>query len=1219
MGSSTIGNLLAIKILIHFTLLALIMSAPTFAQNDPHSEAHVNLALGQQAANQALSNYTTHSSNQPLWQDAISYGTKAYELAPHDPEVLSFLASTYEVVGWHSHAWNIWMFYIRVISSLDLATQKQIAETGAVLALTAYQDGDLEKALNFHQKVLEVYPSYKKSIVWSEHIALKLQNPQEVSAGPLPTEIVTDNTLSEITVPRNTAEQKLFSNRIPTQITLLPLEPGILGQEVYVNARVLGSDNIPLSEATLNLYIDDQRVRSGLTNNTGEVSIYAGKDLAVGTYRVKLVFNGTQKYLGAEIQESLLIKPIEITNDNSLLEEVIHIDPSPTKIVIDNTLPKITVPRNTAEQKSPSNRTPTQITLLPQEPSILGQEVYVNARVLVSSNMPLPEATLILYIDDKRVRGERTNNAGEVSIYAGKDLAVGTHSIKVVFNSNQKYLGTEAQGSLMIKPAEISNDDNALSEITVPRNTAEQKSPSNRTPTQITLLPQEPSILGQEVYVNARVLGSDNIPLSEATLTLYIDDKRVRSGRTNNTGEVSIYAGKDLAVGTYRVKLVFNSNKKYLGSETHGSLLIRPITLTVETIPPLANIGFALSGQEFFSDEQGIAKIEVTKLGLGAQHLQVLPLPEPEANSDTMIKFERWKNSFQQNFDITIERDMELQAGFALYHQVKLNFVDLEREQVPDSRISSFMLKNTLGNYTTLTTSGPHWFQANRVARLRNGLEATQVQHSLINLMVDGASVVNKFQQRFFVEPNDIWDIELLFYDVHIRAKDAFFGFPVGKTVDLIYPNDEKIELEFNKNKEIFVSNLARGIYRLQVNGMPGLAPVTPLALSKPQSIQLKVLSALDIGVALSAGLALALGLLLYGRPYIFKLYKARPKLGNNPVANANTANVVLTQSKNVYLTLTLDESIATGVHSEMLSAINTTRTQGITCKGIFLSRVPSVSWNKKLAKVAKAQVENILYRVNSGEINLATQAPPHLDSTGGRVSDRVYIHNYNFRKVGEVLASVSNGTAFIDGVIQGWQDSLSHSKVIMASNFEEVGIHFEDGVWAAVFGESISSTLNESIATGVHSEMLSAINTIRTQGIISKGTFLSSASSVFWNKKLAKAARTQVEDILYRVNSGEINLATQAPPHLDSTGGRVSDRVYIHNYNFRKVGEVLASVSNGTAFIDGVIQGWQDSLSHSKVIMASNFEEVGIHFEDGVWAAVFGEPRHQYMALDGS
>ncbi len=164
-----------------------------------------------------------------------------------------------------------------------------------------------------------------------------------------------------------------------------------------------------------------------------------------------------------------------------------------------------------------------------------------------------------------------------------------------------------------------------------------------------------------------------------------------------------------------------------------------------------------------------------------------------------------------------------------------------------------------------------------------------------------------------------------------------------------------------------------------------------------------------------------------------------------------------------------------------------------------------------------------------------------------------------------------------------------------------------------ATLSDSIQSKLfpldGEVAPTSLHNEMLITINSMRTQGTICNDEYKSSVLSVYWNKELAGASKTQVKDILNRVKSGEINIANKVPPHLDSTGGYVDDRVIAQGYSFEKAGEILASTHNGATSITGVIQTWKASSNHCNTIMASDFEEVGIYFESGVWAVVFGDP----------
>ena len=79
----------------------------------------------------------------------------------------------------------------------------------------------------------------------------------------------------------------------------------------------------------------------------------------------------------------------------------------------------------------------------------------------------------------------------------------------------------------------------------------------------------------------------------------------------------------------------------------------------------------------------------------------------------------------------------------------------------------------------------------------------------------------------------------------------------------------------------------------------------------------------------------------------------------------------------------------------------------------------------------------------------------------------------------------------------------------------------------------------------------------------------------------------------------------------VDSTGGQVNNRVGAQGYNYLKIGEILAGAHDGQPAISRAINGWENSPSHCYAIMTSRFKEVGIYFEAGVWAVVFGRPSN--------
>jgi hypothetical protein len=135
--------------------------------------------------------------------------------------------------------------------------------------------------------------------------------------------------------------------------------------------------------------------------------------------------------------------------------------------------------------------------------------------------------------------------------------------------------------------------------------------------------------------------------------------------------------------------------------------------------------------------------------------------------------------------------------------------------------------------------------------------------------------VVNKSEQRFRIRPDDIWPVQVLLYTARFSARDAMFRFPIGRGIELTYPDGHTEEFLFDsENAELLVPGLARGSYRARIIGAGGSAPPTPVHLSRDQNVQLRMLSYLDIGLIIGVPLLIALSLFFIGRPYWLRVIR---------------------------------------------------------------------------------------------------------------------------------------------------------------------------------------------------------------------------------------------------------------------------------------------------------------------------------------------------------
>lgn len=172
-----------------------------------------------------------------------------------------------------------------------------------------------------------------------------------------------------------------------------------------------------------------------------------------------------------------------------------------------------------------------------------------------------------------------------------------------------------------------------------------------------------------------------------------------------------------------------------------------------------------------------------------------------------------------------------------------------------------------------------------------------------------------------------------------------------------------------------------------------------------------------------------------------------------------------------------------------------------------------------------------------------------------------------------------------------------------------ELPVEGQPGV--SVERPNLESLAGNNAPTQTEKELLQQINTIRQQGQSCQETFYESSDAFVWNTALAGAAKTHVKDVLAMAAAGTINVRTHAPPHVGSDGLRVDSRAKSQGYEFRTIAENLASSSNASPNTEKVLNSWLASTKgHCEVLVRGELKDVGLYFENGVWAAVFGNPR---------
>ncbi len=296
-------------------------------------------------------------------------------------------------------------------------------------------------------------------------------------------------------------------------------------------------------------------------------------------------------------------------------------------------------------------------------------------------------------------------------------------------------------------------------------------------------------------------------------------------------------------------------------TRSQGASTTYPLQIT--TVPRLAGVRFQLGSTTFSAGRNGVARILA---GPGSYRLRVVD--QAIDGRHVRSRFSRWgDNSFTPARTVDIHGPTRLEVGFEQSVRVSFAFVDLQGRPVPEQRVTRVTLSSTIGSRESFTPRSARWLLAGRVTRRFTGLDQTKIQYSVERAVVEGADVVNRAQQRFVPSEKTHIRLRLLLFSARLSAHDLLFGFRVGSRLDLVYPDGHRTSYTL-KGSPVDLGALPRGTYGIAIHAL-GYSPAVPLALSKNQALDLRVVSYLDVVVLLLVGLILTIVLIVARRPHL--------------------------------------------------------------------------------------------------------------------------------------------------------------------------------------------------------------------------------------------------------------------------------------------------------------------------------------------------------------
>ena len=128
---------------------------------------------------------------------------------------------------------------------------------------------------------------------------------------------------------------------------------------------------------------------------------------------------------------------------------------------------------------------------------------------------------------------------------------------------------------------------------------------------------------------------------------------------------------------------------------------------------------------------------------------------------------------------------------------------------------------------------------------------------------------------------------------------------------------------------------------------------------------------------------------------------------------------------------------------SNMLSEVNTLRTEGCICGDVKMPAVAPLQWNSDLSSSADRHA-----------FDMQTEKFfNHKGSDNSKVGDRSFDAGYSWNAIAENIAYVSGE---ISDVMEGWQKSPNHCKQMMSSDYTELGAAQRGEYWVQVFGNQV-------------------------------------------------------------------------------------------------------------------------------------------------------------------
>jgi hypothetical protein len=370
--------------------------------------------------------------------------------------------------------------------------------------------------------------------------------------------------------------------------------------------------------------------------------------------------------------------------------------------------------------------------------------------------------------------------------------------------------------------------------------------------------------LGSEVTVLGSIRRADRLSPTGLRVSLFVDGKFLQSSHADASGNLAfrVSGAATSKAGTFKLEGRFDGSRSLAPARATTTLKIRPAVITITTVPAVSGVPVSVGTQKATTGPDGTAKVSIDKVGaipLEA-HLDLVP------DLQTRVSFIRWGDQvYDEKRAITVRGDATFVLGLRTAYRASVKFVDQDGHPVDPTTINRARFTSSTGGELVLTNFENAWWEAGTAVSRTGGLQPSTTLWRLSEVEMAGTNVVNQGQQAFSPTINGTWTVNLLLFDLVVHTRDAVTGSSLKGTAELVFPDSSSRTTPIASDGSARFSGLPRGSYVVKL-GTNGIAPTTPIALSRSQEATIRVISTFDLALAGGFVILSLLTLLWIGR-----------------------------------------------------------------------------------------------------------------------------------------------------------------------------------------------------------------------------------------------------------------------------------------------------------------------------------------------------------------